>query len=61
MQIGFFALMGCVGVAAWVCRQFDLAVWMFSGVTLMAMVLTAVVDLRRLGEPAQAISHGFHR
>ena len=56
MQVGFFAAMGGVGGAAWICRHLDLAIWMVSAVTLMAMVLTAVVDFRRLGEPIQAIS-----
>jgi hypothetical protein len=54
MQIGFFVAMTAVGGVAWISRHLDLAIWMVSAVTLMAMVLTAVVDLRRLGEPIQA-------
>jgi hypothetical protein len=56
LQIGFFAAMGGVGCAAWVSRQFDLAIWMISAVTLVIMVLTAVVDLRRFSEPVRTLS-----
>jgi hypothetical protein len=55
LQLGFFAAMGGVGGAAWICRHFDLAIWMISAVTLMAMVLTAVVDFRRFSEPVRTL------
>jgi hypothetical protein len=56
MQIGFFAAMSGVAGAAWVCRHFDLAIWMVSAITLVAMVLTAVMDFRRLGEPVESFT-----
>jgi hypothetical protein len=56
MQIGFFVAMSGVAGAAWVSKQLDLAIWIVSAVTLMAMVLTAVIDFRRLGEPVESWS-----
>jgi hypothetical protein len=56
MQIGFFAAMSGVAAAAWVCRQLDLAIWMVSAVTLMAMVLTAVIDFRRQTDPVESFN-----
>jgi hypothetical protein len=52
MQAGFFATMAVLGIAAWVGRETDIEVWPASAVTLMGMVLTAVIDFRRVGEPA---------
>jgi hypothetical protein len=54
LQAGLFVAMGGVGGAAWICRHLDRGVWMFSAVTLMAMVLTVVIDFRRLGETVHA-------
>ena len=54
MQSGFFAIMAAVGASAWVCREIDIEIWPASGVTLMAMVVMAVIDLRRLGESVAA-------
>jgi hypothetical protein len=42
--------MAAVGAAAWICRQHESGLWIPSGVTLVAMVLTAVVDFRRTHE-----------
>jgi hypothetical protein len=50
-QLCFFAAMAAVGAAAWICQQMDTA-WCWSAITLVAMVLTAVIDLRRMSEPA---------
>ena len=52
-QFCFFAAMTAVGATAWICQQLDVT-WTWSGITLMVMVLTAVVDFRRMSEPAQA-------
>ena len=54
MQLAFLAAMAVVGGAALVGRQIDIDVWPASAVTLMAMVIMAVIDLRRAGETAQA-------
>lgn len=53
MQICFFAAMSVIGAAAWICQQAESA-WCWSAITLVAMVLTAVTDLRRASEPAHA-------
>ena len=37
-----------VGAAIWICQQAQAGSWGLSAVTLMAMVLTAVVDFRKL-------------
>jgi hypothetical protein len=54
MQLVFFAAMAVVGAAAGVCRYLDLGAWPASAVVLVAMVLTAVVDFRRLSDPTHA-------
>jgi hypothetical protein len=53
VQLCFFVAMAVVGAAAWLCHQVDGA-WCWSAITLVAMVLTAVIDLRRFSEPAAA-------
>jgi hypothetical protein len=53
MQLGFFAAMAAVGVATWIGQHAEIG-WTWSAMTLMAMVITAVVDFRRAGEPAHA-------
>lgn len=50
-QVCFLAAMAAMGAVTWVCQQLDLG-WTWSAITLMAMVLTAVIDFRRVGEPA---------
>jgi hypothetical protein len=50
-QLCFFAAMTAIGAAAWICQQLDSA-WCWSAITLVAMVLTAVIDFRRMSEPA---------
>ena len=49
----FFAAMTVIGTMAWIAQQLDVS-WTWSGITLMIMVLTAVVDFRRVSEPAHA-------
>jgi hypothetical protein len=49
-QILFYAAMLVVGLAVWVCQQVHAGAWGLSAITLIAMVLTAVVDFQRLGE-----------
>ena len=51
VQFCFFGAMTAIGAATWACQQMD-ETWCWSAITLMAMVLTAVIDLRRTGEPA---------
>jgi hypothetical protein len=46
--------MAFVGVAIWLCQQHEVGSWGMSAVTLIAMVLTAVVDFRRFSEPRSA-------
>ena len=46
----FYAAMLMVGLAIWACQQVHAGAWGLSAVTLIAMVLTAVVDFRKLGE-----------
>jgi hypothetical protein len=49
-QVLFYAAMLMMGLAIWACQQVHAGAWGLSAVTLVAMVLTAVVDFRRLGE-----------
>jgi FtsH-binding integral membrane protein len=49
-QVLFFAAMLMMGLAIWACQQVHAGAWGLSAVTLIAMVLTAVVDFRKLGE-----------
>jgi len=49
-QFAFFAAMLMMAFAIWACQQVHAGAWGLSAVTLIAMVLTAVVDFRKLGE-----------
>jgi hypothetical protein len=49
-QILFFAAMLMMAGAMWACQQEQAGAWGLSAMTLIAMVLTAVVDFRKLGE-----------
>jgi hypothetical protein len=51
IQILFYAAMLLMGAAIWACQQVHAGAWGLSAVTLIAMVLTAVVDFRKLGDP----------
>jgi hypothetical protein len=57
-QLLFFAAMLLVGGAIWICQQKEVGSWGLSGVTLIAMVLTAVLDFRRFGE-ARSVGQAF--
>jgi hypothetical protein len=58
LQLAFFASMAAIGCAALVGQQVDIEIWPVSAVILMAMVLMAVIDLRRLGETVQTVNTG---
>jgi len=49
-QVIFYAAMLMMGLAIWACQQVHAGAWGLSAITLVAMVLTAVVDFRKLGE-----------
>jgi hypothetical protein len=51
LQILFYAALLIIGAALWVCQQTQAGAWGLSAITLIAMVLTAVVDFRKFGEP----------
>jgi hypothetical protein len=46
-QLSCFLAMTGVGAAGWTCHALEIGLWVPSGVTLVAMVLTAVIDFRR--------------
>lgn len=58
MQGLFFTALLLVGVSACLCQRLDHGLWIPSGITLIAMVLTAVGDFRRTYEPLQAMHRG---
>lgn len=49
-QVIFYATMLLMGLTIWACQQVQTSAWGLSAITLIAMVLTAVVDFRKLGE-----------
>ena len=49
-QCVFYAAMVLISIAIWTCQQTSAGAWGLSAVTLIAMVLTAVVDFQKLGE-----------
>jgi hypothetical protein len=53
-QFTCFAAMVVIGTAIWVCQNAQAGSWGLSAATLMAMVLTAVVDFRKLHETPHA-------
>jgi hypothetical protein len=53
-QAVFYAAMVMIGFAIWACQQVQAGAWGLSAVTLIAMVLTAIVDFRKLGEHRSA-------
>jgi hypothetical protein len=55
-QLGFYIALATVGAAMWIGQRVD-AGWTWSAMTFMAMVITAIVDFRRVGEPAHAGAH----
>lgn len=57
-QIAFYAAMLMMGGAIWACQQTHAGAWGLSAVTLIAMVLTAVVDFRKLGD-ARSVGQAY--
>lgn len=52
-QFGFYVALAMVGVAMLIGKQAEVG-WIWSAMTFMAMVITAVIDFRHAGEPARA-------
>jgi hypothetical protein len=50
IQLAFFVAMTAVACAIWISRQHSDNAWMASAITLIAMVVTAVVDFQRMGD-----------
>jgi hypothetical protein len=50
-HLGFYVALALVGAAMLLGRQVEVG-WIWSALTFMAMVITAVVDFRDVGEPA---------
>ena len=59
IQLAFFALLCSLSGVAWCSHQCELGLWIPTGFTMAAMLLTAVTDLRPASEPSNrsAISH----
>jgi hypothetical protein len=55
MQLACFSAMAAVGAVAWICGQLEIGLWIPSGITLIAMVLTAVLDFRHSPDPPAAM------
>jgi hypothetical protein len=55
-QLAFYGAMMLMGAAIWACQQTHVGTWGLSAVTLIAMVLTAVVDFRKMGD-TRHVSH----
>ena len=60
LQMLFLAMMAGVGIVAWYCHGHGLGLGIPSGLTLTAMVLTAVTDFRRTHEPVHSRSLSLH-
>ena len=58
IQIAFYAAMLLIGAAIWACQQTLAGAWGLSAVTLIAMVLTAVADFRKLGD-ARSVGQAY--
>lgn len=56
-QFVCFAAMALVGVTVYISQQAQANCWGWSAATLMAMVLTAIVDFRKLHETAHPTGH----
>ena len=56
-QVVCFAAMAVIGFAVWISQQPQAGAWGLSAATLMAMVLTAVVDFRRLHDSHHPATH----
>jgi hypothetical protein len=51
-QLGFYIALAMIGAAMLIGKQVDVG-WIWSAMTFMAMVITAVVDFRHVGDPAR--------
>jgi hypothetical protein len=51
VQAAFFVAMTAVALAIWFSHQHNDNVWLASAITLIAMVVTAVVDCQRVNDP----------
>jgi hypothetical protein len=58
-QFACFAAMAMVGAAVWISQQAQAGSWGLSAITLMAMVLTAIVDFRKMHDPGPS-AHRRH-
>jgi hypothetical protein len=56
-QFVCFAAMAIIGVAVWVSQEAQAGAWGLSAATLMGMVLTAVVDFRKLHDSHHPATH----
>jgi hypothetical protein len=61
MQLAFFAAMVAIASAIWISRKHSDNAWMASAITLVAMVVTAVVDFQRLGDHRRAVAEASGR
>jgi hypothetical protein len=55
-HLGFFVALAAIGASAFLGQLVDVG-WIWSALTFMAMVITAVVDFRHVGEPVHAGVH----
>lgn len=60
-QFLFLPALAAVGTATWYCHAAELGIGIPSGITLIAMVLVAVTDVRRTHEPHHPHSLAMHR
>jgi len=60
LQLLFLLAMAGVALSAWYCHGHDLGLGIPSGLTLTAMVLTAVTDFRGTHEPAHLMPLSMH-
>jgi hypothetical protein len=58
MQLAFLVALAAIGFSTWFCHEHDLGLGIPSGMTLIAMVLMAVTDMRRTHEPHHHRHHG---
>jgi hypothetical protein len=59
MHFAFLLGMVAVGCCAWYYHEAESGIGLLSGTTVVAMMLLAIVDLRRTHEPAHTQSRSF--
>jgi hypothetical protein len=52
-HIGFYVALASIGAATFIGQKVEVG-WLWSAMTFMAMVITAVIDFRHVGESAHA-------